>query len=70
MRVCENCLEETSVRKTPVGHEKGHQHDPYRVQLDLCEMCSEALVCSNWTLIHQRFADFKRVEQKVPNESQ
>lgn len=55
MTLCLNCLEETTQRPTPVGHDIGSQRDPNYRTVQLCEVCSDALVDGHFDVLHERY---------------
>lgn len=44
-----------NIRGVPVGHDKGHQRDPYRDEIPLCSLCEEDLVLGSLSKFHERY---------------
>ena len=56
--LCLNCLDSSQpVRAIPVGHDKGGQRDSYRETVDLCDLCSNALVKGDFKTLVRRYQD-------------
>lgn len=68
MHLCLNCLE-PGAKPYPVGHEKGHQRDPYHSTIDLCDQCKVPLENGDITRFHERYVSSREIERKVPDDS-
>lgn len=60
--LCLNCLEAGAIR-TQVGPEKGHQFDPYREEVPLCEICRGALLSGDFGLLAERYSATRVIDR-------
>lgn len=60
LTLCLNCLS-PGASAVEVGPEKGSQRDPYRDALDLCDLCRDALLAGNFSLLAEQQADQRTI---------
>jgi hypothetical protein len=61
--LCTNCMDYGCISGVPVGHERGHQRDPYREQILLCSACAGALIRGSLRIFHERYVSSNTVSR-------
>lgn len=60
LTLCLNCLN-SGANPVSVGPQKGHQLDPYREQVDLCEPCKTALLAGDFETLASRHTNERTI---------